>query len=116
MRINYLGGKRPLYLRRKKATAIDIGLWSSSQKRRADLQDPQEDPRAGICEASERDVQGVSKNKEMYLVEWSAPSETEEEPTSVTSNVSVRGAGNVSLGIILPRRSKETLDDAENLE
>jgi hypothetical protein len=27
----YLGGKRPLYLRKKRATAIGIGRWSSGQ-------------------------------------------------------------------------------------
>jgi hypothetical protein len=51
-------------------TAITFG------KRRTELKDPQEDSRAGIREASKRDVQQVSENEEMDLVERSAPSKT----------------------------------------
>jgi hypothetical protein len=54
-------------------TAITFG------KRRTNLQDAQEDPRAGICEAGKWDVQRVLENGEMDLVERSAPSETKKE-------------------------------------
>jgi hypothetical protein len=47
--------------------------------KRTDLQDPQEDPRARICEASKRDVQWVSENGEMDLVERSASSKMKKE-------------------------------------
>jgi hypothetical protein len=41
----------------------------TSGKKMTGLQGPQEDPRAGIREASKRNVQQVSGNKEMGLVE-----------------------------------------------
>jgi hypothetical protein len=60
-----------------------------SGKRRTDLQDPQNDSRAGIHETSKWDVQGVTKNDEPDIVEGTAPSETEKETAHRA------GAGNV---------------------
>jgi hypothetical protein len=48
-------------------TAVTFG------KRRTNLQDPQEDPRAGIREVSKRDVQWVAEGEKQDLVEGSAP-------------------------------------------
>jgi hypothetical protein len=48
----------------------------TSGKKKTGLQDPREDPRARIREANKRDVQRVSENEEMDLVERSAPSKT----------------------------------------
>jgi hypothetical protein len=56
-------GNRDPHRRVELKTAITSGM------KRADLQDSQEDPRAGIREASNRDVQRVSENEEMDLVE-----------------------------------------------
>jgi hypothetical protein len=71
----------------------------------------QESFQIGVHEGSNWDVQRVAKGERLGSVEGSAPSgvrkqrsnnvekstlsETEEEPASITSNVSVRGAGNV---------------------
>jgi hypothetical protein len=49
-------------------TAINSG------RRRTDLQDPQEDPRAEIHEASKEDVQRVTKNDGPDIVEGLTPS------------------------------------------
>jgi hypothetical protein len=62
-----LGGKRPLYVRKKKATGdrhrrMELKTAITSGKRKTDLQDPQEGPGAGICEARKRDMRRVSKN------------------------------------------------------
>jgi hypothetical protein len=48
---------------------VELKTTITSGKKSIGLKDPQEDPRARICEASERDVQRVSRNKEMGLVE-----------------------------------------------
>jgi hypothetical protein len=57
-----------------------IGGWSSRQlSPLGSLQDSQEDPRAGICEASKRDVQQVAEGEEPDPVEGSDPSEAEKE-------------------------------------
>jgi hypothetical protein len=68
-----LGSKRPLYLRKKRATAIGIGEWSSKQLSllgiRAPVQDPQEDPNAGIREERKWDIQRFAENKKMDIVE-----------------------------------------------
>jgi hypothetical protein len=48
---------------------VELKTAITSGKKRIGLQDPQEDPRAGIREASKRDVQWVLGNKEMDLVE-----------------------------------------------
>jgi hypothetical protein len=52
---------------------------SISGKGRTDLQDPQNDPRAGIHEASKWDVQRITKNDEPDIVEGTAPSKMEKE-------------------------------------
>jgi hypothetical protein len=52
-------------------------------------------------------------------VEGSTPSEMEEEPADTTSNVSVRGAGNVwapaTWDNFAPTIEKKTMDNGENL-
>jgi hypothetical protein len=48
-------------------------------------QDPQEDPRAGNRKTSSRDVQRVTRNKKLDLLDGSTAFETEEEPTSTVS-------------------------------
>jgi hypothetical protein len=50
-----------------------------SGKKSTGLQDAQEDPRAGIREASTWDDQQVSENEELDVVERSAPSKTKKE-------------------------------------
>jgi hypothetical protein len=67
--------------------------WRNSYglEKRGHQRDLQEDHRTGDREASSRDFQRVVENQELDLVEWSPPSETEEEPSSTTSNASVRG-------------------------
>jgi hypothetical protein len=52
---------------------------ATSWKQEDNQGDLQEDHRAGDHEESKRDVQWVSENKEMDLVERSAPSETKKE-------------------------------------
>jgi hypothetical protein len=78
-----LGGQRPLYLRKKRATAIGIGRWSSRQLsplgRRTDLQDP----RAEIREASKRDVQRVTKNDGPDTMEQSTTYESEKKKLQI---------------------------------
>jgi hypothetical protein len=74
-----LSSKQPLYLRKKRATTIGIGGWSSGQlsslgRGGTNLQDPQEDLRTGICEASKHYVQWVVEGEKTDLVEGSAPS------------------------------------------
>jgi hypothetical protein len=58
---------------------VELKTVITSEKKWTGLQDPQEDPRAGIREESTRDVQRVSENEEMDLVKGSAPSETRKE-------------------------------------
>jgi hypothetical protein len=48
---------------------VELKTPVTSGKRRTNLQDPQENPRAGIREASKRDIQRVSEKEEMDLVE-----------------------------------------------
>jgi hypothetical protein len=76
-------GNRDRHQRVELKTAITSG------KRRTDLQDPQEDPRVGIHEASKWAVKRVSENEEMNLVERLGHSETKKE---IIHRV---GAGNV---------------------
>jgi hypothetical protein len=89
---------------------VELKTSIISGKRRTDLQDPREDPRAGICEVSKQNVQWVS---EMDLVERSAPSETEKE---ILYGV---GAGNVGASAtrdsFAHQKKKKKEDDSENL-
>jgi hypothetical protein len=52
---------------------MELKTAITSGKRRTELQDPQEDPRAGIREASKRDVLRVTKNDGSDIVEGSTP-------------------------------------------
>jgi hypothetical protein len=54
---------------------VELKTAITSGEKRTSLQDPQEDPRAGICEGSKRDLQWVSENEEMDLVERVTPNE-----------------------------------------
>jgi hypothetical protein len=58
---------------------VELKTAVTSGKKRTSQQDPEEDPKAGIHEASKRDVWWVSENEELDLVEMSAPSKTEKE-------------------------------------
>jgi hypothetical protein len=46
---------------------VELGTVITSGKKRTNLQDPQEDPGTGICEASKRDVQQVKRSKHWTL-------------------------------------------------
>jgi hypothetical protein len=48
---------------------VELKTTITSGKKSMGLQDPKEDPTARICEASKRDVQRISRNKEMGLGE-----------------------------------------------
>jgi hypothetical protein len=61
----------------------------TSGKKSTDLRDPEGDPRAGIREARNRDVQRVTKNDGPDIVKGLTPSETEKETADRA------GAGNV---------------------
>jgi hypothetical protein len=54
-------GNHDLHWRPELRTAVASG------RRRTDLQDPQEDPRAGIREASKRDVQRFTRKMDWIL-------------------------------------------------
>jgi hypothetical protein len=60
---------------------VELGTAITSAKKRTNLQDPQEDPGAGIPEASKRDAQRVTKKQTLDTVEGQTLSETEEETT-----------------------------------
>jgi hypothetical protein len=62
----------------KRATGMFIGIW--------------EGERLGSVEGS---APSGARKQESDVVEWSTTFEMGEEPTSITSNVSVRGARNV---------------------
>jgi hypothetical protein len=68
---------------------VELKTAVTSVKKRTDLQDPQEEPRAGIHQVSKQDFQLVLENKEMDLVERLAPSKMKKE---IVHGV---GAGNV---------------------
>jgi hypothetical protein len=53
---------------------VELRTAVTSGKRRTNLQDPQDDPGAGIREASKREVQRIIKKQTLDLVEESAPS------------------------------------------
>jgi hypothetical protein len=53
---------------------VELRTAITSGKRRANLQDPQEDPRVRIREASKRDAQQVVESEKPDLVEGLAPS------------------------------------------
>jgi hypothetical protein len=48
---------------------VELKTTVTSGKKSIGLEDPQEDRRARICEASKRDVQHISQKEEMGLVE-----------------------------------------------
>jgi hypothetical protein len=56
---------------------VELKTAVTSGKRKIDLQDPQDSPRAGIHEASKRVAQAVTKNDGPDIVEGSNSSETE---------------------------------------
>jgi hypothetical protein len=64
---------------------------ATSWKREDNQWDLQEEHRAEDREASSKDFKRNAENRKSNLVEWSAPSETEEEPRSTTSNATVSG-------------------------
>jgi hypothetical protein len=68
---------------------MELKTAITSGKMKTDLQDPQEDTRGRIREASKRDVQRVTKYDGWNIVERSTPSETEKETADRA------GAGNV---------------------
>jgi hypothetical protein len=61
---------------------VELRTAIISGKRRTNLQDHQEHPRAGICEASKRDVQRAAEGEKPELMEESAPSEERKEKKS----------------------------------
>jgi hypothetical protein len=63
-------------IRKVQEIQVELKTAITSGKKRTTLQDPQVDPRARIRDASKWDVQRVSENEEMALVERSASSET----------------------------------------
>jgi hypothetical protein len=65
---------------------------TAAMKQEGIQQEPHEDPWAGVREVSRWHVQQVTKDQELDIVQRSAPSKTEEEPTS---RGGVRGARNV---------------------
>jgi hypothetical protein len=79
-----LCGKRPIYLRKKTATAIGTGGWSSGQlsplrRRRPTYKTLKRTTGAGDREVSSRDFQRLAKNQELGLVEGSTSSETKKK-------------------------------------
>jgi hypothetical protein len=67
---------------RQSAWRLKLRIAITSGKKRIDLQDRQEDRRAGIREARKRDVQRVTKDNGPDIVKGSTPSETEKETAS----------------------------------
>jgi hypothetical protein len=74
---------------------VELKTAVTSGKRRTDLQDPQEDPRAGIHEANKWDVQRVSENEEMDLVERLVPSKNEKRDCAWSRNRKCRSTGHL---------------------
>jgi hypothetical protein len=69
-----LGGKRPPFREKEEGNSdrhqrVELKTTITSGKKSIGIQEPQEDPRVRICEASRRDVQCISRNKDMCLVE-----------------------------------------------
>jgi hypothetical protein len=58
---------------------VELKTAITSGKKSTGLLDPQEDPRVGIREASKWDVQQVSENEEMDLLERLAPMKMKKE-------------------------------------
>jgi hypothetical protein len=95
--IKDLGGRRPLYLRKKRTTTDSIGGRSSGQRSHLGrggtlMKDLYEIVRVTIAKRIAGSYVPPRKIKDWSWWRGSAPSETFEEPTS---NVSVRGAGDV---------------------
>jgi hypothetical protein len=55
---------------------MELRTAITSGKRLTNLQDPQEDPRAGIHESSKQNAQQVAESEKPNLVEGSGPSRT----------------------------------------
>jgi hypothetical protein len=72
---------------------VELKIGITAGKKRTGLQDSQEDPSAGICEASKLDVHRVSENEEMELVERWAPSKMEKE---IVHGVGARNVGTLA--------------------
>jgi hypothetical protein len=53
---------------------VELRTAITSENKRTNLQDPEEDHRAGICEARKQDAQRVAEGEKQDLVAGSAPS------------------------------------------
>jgi hypothetical protein len=87
---------------------VELSAASNSGKRSTHLQDPQEDPRTGIREASQRDVQRVVKNDGPGIVEGWTPSETEKD--------TARRAGACNVEAQAPRSNEREREREREME
>jgi hypothetical protein len=68
------GKKGPNHNRHRR---VELGTALTPEKRRTNLQDPQDDPGAGILKESTPDVHRVATNEELDTVEGPTSSEAE---------------------------------------